>query len=119
MSAVLLVEDDLPLREVMVDVLATEGIAAAVAGNGAEALSYLREAPRPQVILLDLMMPVMDGVSFRAEQRAAAHLRDIPVVLVSAERDLADKAWALQVDTYLHKPMELHEFLEVVRRYVR
>ena len=119
MSSVLLVEDDLPLREVMADVLAFEGVETAVAGNGAEAITWLHRFPPPRLILLDLMMPVMDGVAFRAEQRAYAGWRDIPVVLVSAERDLADKAYALQIDTFLHKPMELTELLQVVRRYVK
>jgi len=118
MTEVLVVEDDLSLREVLVEALQMEGVTTAVASNGAEALVWLRAAPRlPAVILLDLMMPVMDGASFRQEQRADAVLSQVPVVLISADRGLADKAWALQVDTWLRKPVDLDELMDAVRRH--
>jgi CheY-like chemotaxis protein len=114
---VLLVEDDLPLREVMVEALQLVGIEAAIAGNGKEALDYLRSSPPPKLILLDLMMPVMDGAQFRQEQRADPKLSQIPVVLLSADRELADKAWALEVEAFLRKPVDFNELIEIVRRY--
>jgi CheY-like chemotaxis protein len=118
-SVVLLVEDDLALREVMVEALQMEGIVTSFAANGAEAMSYLRCSPPPKLILLDLMMPVMDGAQFRVAQRADPSFCGIPVVLLSADRELADKAWALQVDAWLRKPVDLEELMETVRRYTR
>jgi two-component system chemotaxis response regulator CheY len=118
-GVVLLVEDDQPLREVMFEALQMEGFDAAIVCNGAEAMHYLRSSPHPKLILLDLMMPVMDGAQFRQEQRANPSLCEIPVVLLSADRELADKAWALEVDAYLRKPVDLDELVKTVRRYTR
>ena len=82
--SVLLVEDDLPIRDSLGEALAEEGFDVSTAGNGAEALERLRSGRRPSVIVLDLMMPVMDGWDFRQEQLGDPALRDIPVVIVSA-----------------------------------
>src|SRR5437879_4549846 len=66
---VLIVEDDADLREMMAQLLLLEGFTAQAVGNGREALEYLRRGDAPQLILLDLMMPVMDGWEFRREQK--------------------------------------------------
>ena len=83
-ASVLLVEDDLPIRDSLGEALTEEGFDVSTAGNGAEALERLRSGSRPSVIVLDLMMPVMDGWDFRQEQLDDPDLRDIPVVVVSA-----------------------------------
>src|SRR5689334_24744520 len=67
---VLIVEDDEDLREMMAQLLTLEGFQTATVANGREALEYLHEASAPDVILLDLMMPVMDGWEFRRQQQA-------------------------------------------------
>jgi CheY-like chemotaxis protein len=82
--SVLLVEDDLPIRDSLGEALTEEGFDVSTAGNGAEALERLRSGRRPAVIVLDLMMPVMDGWDFRQQQLDDPVLRDIPVVVVSA-----------------------------------
>src|SRR5262245_56229278 len=81
--SVLLVEDDPESVAGLVGVLRTEGYDVQVAYDGREALARLREGYRPAAIILDLMMPVMDGVAFRHEQEADPELRDIPVVALS------------------------------------
>src|SRR5690349_1848715 len=81
---VLVVEDSTDARQMLASLLEVEGFAVRTAANGREALDQLRAGPPPCLILLDLMMPVMDGYQFRAEQRQDPGLSPIPVVVVSA-----------------------------------
>ena len=81
---VLVVDDDKPVRDALRELLETEGHQVAEAVNGAAALSRLRSGLRPCVILLDLMMPVMDGWDFRSEQLRDSQLKTIPVVIITA-----------------------------------
>ena len=83
-APVLLVEDDAAIAGSLGEALREEGLEVATAQNGREALQVLRGGLRPSVILLDLMMPVMDGWDFRHEQLRDPALRDIPVVVVTA-----------------------------------
>jgi CheY-like chemotaxis protein len=117
-SYVLVVDDDAAIREALEAVLEDEGYVVRGAANGREALALLRTGVRPPaVILLDLMMPVMSGWDFRAEQQGDPALASIPVVVLSADRDVATKAAALQVPGYLAKPVNLDVLLDVVREY--
>jgi CheY-like chemotaxis protein len=115
---VLLVEDDADLREVMEEALRMKGFEVATAANGVEALQYLREGPLPAVILLDLMMPVMDGETFRKLQRDAPQWAEIPVCVLSADRDLARRAKEMGIDTFLSKPVNLDDVVAVVKRFL-
>src|SRR4026209_1380362 len=81
---VLIVEDDQDLREMMAQLLTLEGYEAATVGNGREALEYLHGRPNPHVILLDLMMPVMDGWEFHRRMEADPTLALVPVIVLSA-----------------------------------
>src|SRR5690349_17497986 len=83
---VLIVEDDADLREMMAQLLTLEGFSVETASNGREALRYLEsgDGGRPNLILLDLMMPVMDGWEFRRRQLADMRSAEIPVVVLSA-----------------------------------
>mgnify|MGYP001820003708 CR=1 FL=1 len=81
---VLLVEDDKPTREMMAHTLEKSGWAVCEAGNGREALDQLVQQ-KPRLILLDLMMPVMDGFDFLLEMRVNADWRDIPVIVLTAK----------------------------------
>ena len=89
-KAVLLVEDEPAIALSLGDALREEGLAVATAQNGLEALQLLRNGLRPSVILLDLMMPVMDGWDFRHEQLHDPTLKDIPVIVVTATGFSAD-----------------------------
>ena len=81
---VLLVEDESELREVLVELLQEEGHVVAQAENGQAALNYLRSHPAPFLILLDYMMPVMDGKRFCEERAKDNDLKKIPVALLTA-----------------------------------
>jgi CheY-like chemotaxis protein len=113
---VLIVEDDQDIRDTMAAVLEAQGFEVDVAGNGADALEALRAGRRPDVILLDLMMPVMDGWQFRAEQQKDPALADIPVVLVSAFAPVSHHARELGATAYLQKPFDLDTMLGAVDR---
>jgi CheY-like chemotaxis protein len=113
--SVLIVDDDPSIREVMIEILTGEGYTVSEACNGREALMRLREAGyHPSLILLDLMMPVMDGFQFRGEQLRDADLAGIPVVVLSADGQTYQKAAALNVNAALRKPVELDQLLQVV-----
>jgi CheY-like chemotaxis protein len=114
---VMVVEDDQAIRESLTEVLAGEGFAVSWAANGAEALDLLHSARAPRLILLDLMMPIMDGWEFRRALRQDTALARIPVVIISADHALPQKASALAVDGYLAKPFHLDALLSTVHRY--
>jgi two-component system response regulator MprA len=113
---VLLIEDDFLLREVVTMVLGGEGYMVATASNGADAFQRLRLYEKPQLILLDLMMPEMDGWHFREKQKKDTQLESIPVVLISALGDLEEKASSLGAAAFLQKPVDAAMLLETVRR---
>ncbi len=114
---VLIVEDDADLREMMAQLLTLEGYAAATAANGQEALEYLHSGRRPDVILLDLMMPVMDGWEFRRRQRGEEQLSELPVVVLSALDQ--GRARDIGANAVLKKPLDFDRLLELVRLYCR
>jgi CheY-like chemotaxis protein len=112
---VLIVEDDADLREMMAQLLSLEGYRAETASNGREALKYLERGDRPDVILLDLMMPIMDGWEFRRRQVENPELAQVPVVVLSA----LDQARAADLGgtAFLKKPLDFDRLLELVRRF--
>jgi len=115
---VLVVEDDLEIRETLVEVLEDFGVHALSACNGQEALETLRDATRrPCLILLDLMMPVMDGRAFREAQLKYPELREIPVVLLSAYADLEAISVKMGVKRVIHKPLRLHDLRSSVEEF--
>ncbi len=112
---VLVIDDDVDIRYTLVDALEDEGYRAVSASNGVEALEVLRVLPKPpSVILLDLMMPVMDGWKFRAEQQRDPVLSKIPVVVISAHRNVIEEASQVSASAYLRKPFELEELVATV-----
>jgi CheY-like chemotaxis protein len=114
---ILLVEDDDDIREVVADILEQNGYRVVPAGDGAEALQKLRAAPEvPRAIFLDLLMPVMDGATFRAEQLRDPKLAAIPVVVMSALADGPTRAAGLQPTEYLAKPIHSHELIAMARK---
>jgi CheY-like chemotaxis protein len=115
---VLVVDDDNEIRETMVEVLNDEGYEAVGASDGIEALAQLRDpADRWCLVLLDLMMPNMDGRTFRAEQLQDPAIAPIPVVIISAMNDVAAAAEELEVAAHMTKPIPLRELIQVVRQF--
>jgi CheY-like chemotaxis protein len=114
---VLIVEDDADLREMMAQLLTLEGFGAATVSNGREALAYLEGRNTPEVILLDLMMPVMDGWEFRRQQQANPELARVPVIVLSALDQ--GRTSGLNVAAFLKKPLDFDRLLELVHEYCR
>jgi two-component system phosphate regulon response regulator PhoB len=114
---ILLVEDDADLREALVESLRDEGYRVDCACDGADALVYLRKGGQPGLILLDLMMPRMSGAEFRMVQKVDPALRHFPVVLLSADSQMPEKARVLEVDAAIRKPIDLNELIAVIERY--
>jgi CheY-like chemotaxis protein len=113
---ILVVEDDPDLRQNLTDILRAEGYVTGAAANGREALAILQTSERPSLIVLDLAMPDMNGWQFRDKQRADLRLIDIPVLVVTANRNLGPNVPGNEV---LVKPFGLDEVLEKVKRLSR
>ena len=116
---VLIVEDDADLREMMAQLLTLEGFQSETVANGRDALKYLQEGPRPDLILLDLMMPVMDGWEFRKRQQSDPSLADVPVIVLSALDQAQARTSDLDGVAFLKKPLDFDRLLELVRRHCR
>ncbi len=113
---VLIVDDDYDIRTSLRDLLEEEGYQASVVENGARAVERLRGGDAPCVILLDLMMPVMDGWTFLDRRRSDPALSSIPVVvLTAADEPLFPEG--LPAGHCLRKPIDLPLVLEMVERY--
>jgi two-component system, chemotaxis family, chemotaxis protein CheY len=118
MSVVLVVEDDSYVRDAILEVLTDSGYTPVGAANGAEALARLgATSEAPAVILLDLMMPVMDGWQFRARQQGDPTLAAIPVVVLTAQPNIEESARALRAAGTLKKPVQLDVLLATVARF--
>ena len=111
---ILVVEDDHDVRDAMVEVLQAEGYDAVAAGDGKEALEHLQAGLEPCLIVLDLMMPVMDGWKFMEQHE----VRDsnAPIVVVSAYGS-ADAVRSAGVAAYMHKPVDVDDLLGVIARH--
>ncbi len=113
---VMLVEDDRDANAALERFLRTHHFEVLVAFDGHQALERLRAGPRPSVILLDVMMPGMDGHAFRAAQRADPAFAAIPVIVFSGGYDVESIAQQLGARTYLTKPIDAQRLLDAVRR---
>jgi len=118
-TQVLVVDDDHDIRDTLRELLEIEGLRVVSAANGREALQRLRNGVRPDVILLDLMMPEMSGWEFRGEQLSDPCIADIPVVLLSATPDVRKTAHELRAAGWVRKPFDLDELLELVQERSR
>jgi DNA-binding response OmpR family regulator len=119
MSTVLVIEDDPDMREIERATLGSAGHEVKVAANGREGLEVL-ERVRPCVILLDLMMPVMDGLTFLAEKRKRSLAEGVPVLCVTAGgEEMTRHALDLGARECLHKPADFDELCDRVEHYCR
>jgi CheY-like chemotaxis protein len=119
MTRILVVEDDDAIRGLVSEVLREDGYQVREATNGAEALQTVQEGC-PDLIVLDLMMPVMNGWTFLEECRRNLPCAEVPVVVTSASHDLprtADRLRAMGVRTCLAKPFDVDGLLALVERY--
>ena len=109
--SVLIIEDDEDIRGALVEYLSEVGYEMSAAENGAEALSLLERGPRPDVVVLDSAMPVLDGAATLARLRANPSWADIPVVLASADA----RSHALGADRCLTKPFSAAQLAATLR----
>jgi CheY-like chemotaxis protein len=112
-ASVLIVEDDRDTREMLGRFLELEGFEVRMAANGQLALQTLHEDIHPCVIILDLMMPVMNGWQFREIQRTDPELSEIPVVVVTAAGP-RDDIPSINADGWLSKPVDFDRLLETI-----
>ncbi|HEX8788494.1 MAG TPA: response regulator [Telluria sp.] len=108
-KTILIVDDDADIRAVLSEFLEFENYTVSTAANGREALAFLRAHPRTSVVLLDLMMPIMDGFQFREEQKRDPAIASVPVVVMTASGSLGPGS--IDVDQVLAKPLELDRLL--------
>jgi CheY-like chemotaxis protein len=114
-GGILVVDDDPDIRDSLREVLEDEGYDVACVGNGREALDHLKaSSPRPCVILLDLMMPVMDGWQFRREQKLDPEIADIPLIVITAT---GNRPVLIDAAELVMKPLDLRRLFEAVERY--
>ncbi|NUQ76472.1 MAG: response regulator [Polyangiaceae bacterium] len=114
---VLVVDDDPDIRETVREILEEQGYRVVDAENGREALGRLRAGSMPDLILLDLSMPVMSGPEFCSEQQKDPKLSRIPVVVVTATGSPDQKVAKLPINGLLRKPVGLDELLGTVQRF--
>ena len=118
-ARVLVVEDDAESALVVSEALEFVGCSVARAANGLLALDLLSQSPASfQVVLLDLMMPVMNGWEFREVQRRQPDLASIPVVVVSAAGPRTEIP-AIPADAWLSKPVDFDALLDTIRPFCR
>jgi DNA-binding response OmpR family regulator len=116
-AGILLVEDDRDVRDAIAEVLEEEGYQVARARTGVDALEQLGKSHRlPAAIVLDLMMPLMDGWEFWSLQQSHYEWASIPVVVISADTNAKDKSSALRPIACLRKPLDIDELLAILTR---
>ena len=111
---ILIVEDSPDLQDLLVQLFESEGHTVSRANNGREALTLLETSPLPDSILLDIMMPVMDGIEFREQQRNDPRLAAIPVVMMTADLAQRMHAESLGIHAFVKKPLEADQLLETM-----
>lgn len=115
-KTILVVEDDPSIRLNVLEILQEEGYGAHGVENGEEALKYLRTTTDlPTLILLDLMMPVMNGWQFKIEQEQNSDLKLIPVVVVTADGNAHQKALNMNAAGWVKKPIEIDALINTIK----
>jgi CheY-like chemotaxis protein len=112
---ILIVDDDATIRMLLTVFLTRNGYTAVPLSHGLAALEHLQDEPQAELILLDMMMPVMDGAAFRRTQQDDARLASIPVIVISGAENI--HAPALSADAYLPKPFDFDALLKLVEQY--
>jgi len=116
---VLVVDDDQELRDVLALALDTLGFRVRTASNGREALHLLRSLPDICAVMLDVLMPVMDGAMFRETQLRDRSLRGIPIVAMTGAPEGVERARAIGAAALLQKPLDFDELRETLGRVCR
>lgn len=119
MRDVLIVDDEYAIVDALSGLLEDEGYGVRAAANGRDALARIAEA-RPGILLVDLMMPVMDGRELVATLRADPQLRTLPIILLSAvPRSIFERHGVIEASAYLQKPFDVHELLATIANLIQ
>lgn len=116
-NLILLIEDDFVLRSSLTAMLQGEGYRVECAANGLDALRRLDRAPKPALILLDIMLPYMNGIEFRARQLKTSGLTDIPVIVITAMGVRPEDALELDLHQAFFKPLDKPRLMAAIRRH--
>jgi CheY-like chemotaxis protein len=114
---ILVVDDDEDIRAVITMALQVRGYTVTTATDGVEVMELLSRGLRPALILLDVMMPNMDGPAVLEAVRSRPELQDIPIVLLSGDTKIAETARQLHSDGYLVKPIGTEKLARAVERF--
>lgn len=112
----MIVDDDNDIRDAITQILEYEGFSVLSAANGQEGIEKLKNG-NPALILLDLMMPVMNGWQFKSKIESDPRLAQIPVVILSADGNIQQKSENIGVAGFLKKPIQLETLLDTVKKY--
>lgn len=119
MKTIFLIEDDEDIRVIVERILSMREYNVITAVNGQDALRVLKTGLVPHLILLDLMMPVMDGAEFRRQQRELfPQLNSVPLLVMSADGQIQQKLKNFSASGYIKKPMDLDNFLQVIQNFI-
>jgi DNA-binding response OmpR family regulator len=117
---ILLIEDDADILDALTELLSMEGFTVQTANNGKEGLDYLQSSSAlPQLILVDLMMPIMDGQQFLREKAADDRLKGLPTIVMSADSSFHKNPNILNAAVALvKKPIDIEQFVTTIRKYI-
>lgn len=114
---ILVVEDDADIRTAFAEIITDEGYGVTLSENGQVALDFLNSTTQlPDLILLDILMPVKDGITFRKEQLETQRISHIPVIMLSASHKLSDLSQQMKVELYLKKPINIDELMDAIKK---
>lgn len=112
---VFIIEDDMEILGTIEELLTDEGYEVLTAKNGQDAIDQLKTMSQlPQLILLDLMMPIKDGIGFREDQTEDSRLKEIPVILMSADGQIEAKKLKMGIENHLKKPLDIDVLLTLI-----
>jgi CheY-like chemotaxis protein len=117
MSLVLIAEDNDEVREVLEEMIRAEGADVESVSDGAQAWERLRRAPYPCLVLLDMKMPILDGVGFLARRNADADAARIPVIMLTGSVELEGREEELNIQGFVKKPFDPKVLSGMVRAY--
>ncbi|WP_412757751.1 response regulator [Legionella bozemanae] len=115
---ILLIEDNESIRKSLVWALEEEGYPIITASNGKHALNLLEKESLPSLIILDLMMPEMDGWTFREQQKKNPQTREIPTIITSARNRLDEILYPFPNELLFPKPFDINNLLEVIEQKI-
>ncbi|AFZ17209.1 response regulator transcription factor [Allocoleopsis franciscana] len=120
MSTVLVVEDSLPQREMISELLKGYGLSVIVAGDGVEALEQIQSSS-PDLVVLDIIMPRMNGYEVCRRLKANSKTQNLAVVMCSAKKEEFDRYWGIKqgADAYISKPFHPQELVGTVKQLLR